>query len=104
MRKFGAHIHCRIVGEALSFVSHYVDLGLSGSDEDRPELQRMIADALQSPRLFDRIVVHSASRFFRDAAVMELTIRRLRKAGVELICITQPATNDATGDLNAPGP
>jgi site-specific DNA recombinase len=94
-----AQIEAYCVREALAFTRHYTDRGLSGSDEDRPELQRMVADALTKPRLFDRIVVHSASRLFRDAAIMELTIRRLRRAGVEVIFITQPTTHDSTGDM-----
>jgi site-specific DNA recombinase len=94
-----AQIEAFCAREGMAFISHFVDRGLSGTDEDRPELQRMIADALTKPRPFDRIVIHSASRFFRDAAIMELTIRRLRKAGVEVLFITQPTTNDSNGDM-----
>lgn len=85
--------------ESLAFVSHFVDRGQSGSDEDRPELQRMLAEGTSRPRPFDRIVIHSASRFFRDAAIMELTIRRLRRAGIEVLFVTQPLSNDSHGDL-----
>ena len=94
-----AQIEAYCTREELAFTTHYVERGVSGSDEDRPELQRLIADALTKPRLFDRIIIHSASRFFRDVAVMELTIRRLRRAGVEVIFITQPTTNDSNGDM-----
>ena len=94
-----SHIEAYCDGNSLDFVRHYVDQGVSGTDEDRPELQRLIADATVKPREFERIIVHSASRLFRDSAVMELTIRRLRKVGVEVVFITQPTTNDATGDL-----
>lgn len=83
----------------MAFLGHFVDRGLSGTDEGRPELQRMIADVLTKPRPFDRIVIHSASRFFRDTAIMKLTIRRFRKASIEVIFITQPTTNDSNGDM-----
>jgi Resolvase, N terminal domain len=95
-----AQIEAYCLRETLAFTMHYVDRGLSGSDEDRPELQRLIVDALTKPRPFDRIIVHSGSRLFRDAAIMELTIRRLRRAGVEVIFIVQLTTCDSTSDLD----
>ena len=85
--------------QGLEFERHYVDSGLSGTDDNRPEFQLMIADAMTKPRMFDVIVCHSASRFFRDAAVMELYVRQLRRAGVTLLFTTQTFTDDPTGDL-----
>jgi DNA invertase Pin-like site-specific DNA recombinase len=39
---------------------------------------------------FDVIVVHSYSRFFRDAFGQEFYLRKLAKHGVKLVSITQP--------------
>jgi DNA invertase Pin-like site-specific DNA recombinase len=45
------------------------------------------------------IVVHSYSRFFRDGAAMELTIRKLRRHGVEVVSMTQPTGNDPSQEM-----
>jgi site-specific DNA recombinase len=83
----------------MAFLSHLVDSGLTGSNEDRPEFKHIVADVLTKPCTFDRIIAHSASRFFRDAAIMALTIRRLCKADVGVIFITQPTTRDSNGNI-----
>ena len=49
-------------------VSEYVEAGATATDDRRPVFQQMIADASLSPPPFEVIVVHSLSRFFRDAA------------------------------------
>jgi DNA invertase Pin-like site-specific DNA recombinase len=47
----------------------------------------------------DPIIVHSYSRFFRDAFPAEFYIRRLAKVGVRLESVTQETGTDATGEL-----
>jgi DNA invertase Pin-like site-specific DNA recombinase len=51
-----------------------------------------MATAEGSP--FDAVVVHSFSRFARDHFALEYHVRRLRKAGVRLISITQDLGDD----------
>src|SRR5262249_33419639 len=46
--------------------AEYID-GTSATDDKRPEFQRMIERACDGENAFDVIVVHSFSRFFRDA-------------------------------------
>lgn len=58
-------------------------------DDNRPEFQKMIERAGDDDHPFDAIVVHSYSRFFRDSFGLEMYVRRLAKAGVRLISITQ---------------
>jgi site-specific DNA recombinase len=70
-------------------LAEYVDAGASGTDENRPNFQRMIDDAVRGTVGFNVIVVHSQSRFFRDAFLAELYRRRLDKAGVEVVSTTQ---------------
>src|SRR6266446_3056892 len=48
------------------------------------------ATATDDKRAFDVIVVHSYSRFFRDAFGQEFYLRKLAKHGVKLVSITQP--------------
>jgi DNA invertase Pin-like site-specific DNA recombinase len=47
----------------------------------------------------DVIVVHSFSRFFRDGATMELTIRKLRRHGVEVVSMTLPTGTDPSQEM-----
>lgn len=72
----------------------YVEAGASATDDNRPEFQRMIERACDDDRPFDVIVVHSYSRFFRDAFGLEMYIRKLAKAGVRLVSITQELGED----------
>lgn len=84
--------HC--VARGWSTVAEYVDAGASGMEEDRAEFQRMIERACDDDHPFDVIVVHSFSRFFRDAFGLEMYVRRLAKAGVRLVSITQELGDD----------
>lgn len=84
--------HC--VARGWSMVAEYVDAGASGMEEDRTEFQRMIERACDDDHPFDVIVVHSFSRFFRDAFGLEMYVRRLAKAGVRLVSITQELGDD----------
>lgn len=77
----------------------YVEAGASATSDRRPVFQEMIGEACQKPSPFEAIVVHSQSRFFRDAIEFGLYERRLRKAGVKLVSITQDVGEDAAGRL-----
>ena len=72
----------------------YVEPGASATDDKRPEFQRMIERACDGEHAFDLIVVHSFSRFFRDAFGLEYYVRKLAKHGVRLVSITQELGND----------
>jgi site-specific DNA recombinase len=77
----------RVVGE-------YVEPGASAMDDNRPEFQRMIERASDDDHPIDVIVVHSFSRFFRDAFGLEMYVRKLAKHGVRLVSITQELGDD----------
>lgn len=70
-------------------VSEFVEPGASATDDRRPEFQRMIDRACGGSDTVEAIVVHSYSRFFRDAFGQEFYLRKLAKHGVKLISITQ---------------
>ena len=80
-------------------VEEYVEPGASATDDRRPVFQRMLEDARSPDRRFDVICVHAFSRFYRNGAEMEMTIRRLRKCGVEVVSVTQPTGDDPTQQL-----
>jgi DNA invertase Pin-like site-specific DNA recombinase len=75
-------------------VLEFVEPGASATDDNRPEFQKMIERATDGDRPFDVILVHSYSRFFRDSFGLEMYIRRLAKANVRLISITQELGDD----------
>lgn len=80
-------------------VMEFIEPGASATDDKRHEFQRMIAEAQLKPAPFDAIIVHSLSRFFRDAILMGTYERMLKKNKVKLISITQFTTEDAQGEL-----
>ena len=80
-------------------VADYVEPGASATDDRRPEFQRMIDAATAKPAMFDVILVHSFSRFFRDQFQLEFYVRRLAKNGVRLISITQELGDDPMSNM-----
>ena len=75
-------------------VREFVEPGASATDDRRPVFQRMLEEAASAERSFDVICVYAFSRFYRNGAEMELTIRRLQKHGVEVVSTTQPTGDD----------
>jgi site-specific DNA recombinase len=86
---------CRANGHQV--VAEFVEAGASASDDRRPVFQQMIERACDGERAFDVIVVHSYSRFFREAFEQEFYLRKLAKHKVKVVSITQPV-----GDENEP--
>ncbi len=75
-------------------VAEYVEPGASATDDRRPEFQKMVERACDGENAFDIVVVHSFSRFFRDAFGLEFYVRKLAKHGVRLLSITQELGDD----------
>jgi DNA invertase Pin-like site-specific DNA recombinase len=87
---------CRANGHHV--VAEYVEAGASAGDDRRPCFQQMIERACDGEHAFDLIVVHSYSRFFREAFEQEFYLRKLAKHGIRVVSITQPV-----GDENHTG-
>ena len=77
-----------------SVVAEYVEAGASATDDKRAQFQRMIERACDGDNPFDVIIVHSYSRFFRDAFGLEFYVRKLAKHGVKLVSMTQELGDD----------
>src|SRR3974390_2378344 len=92
-----AKAYCQSRGWEIA--ADYVEPGLSATDDRRPEFQRMTDAATPKPPEFDVILVHSFSRFFRDQFQLEFYVRRLAKAGVRLISITQELGDDPMSNM-----
>ena len=80
-------------------VTEFVEPGASATDDKRPIFQKMLEQAASPERTFDVICVHSFSRFYRNGAEMEMTIRKLRKYGVDVVSMTQPTGDDPSQQL-----
>ena len=89
-----AQIRAWCAARGWSVVAEYVEPGATATDDRRPEFQKMIDRACDGENVFDVIVVHSFSRFFRDAFGLEFYVRKLAKPGVRLVSITQELGDD----------
>ncbi len=78
----------------LQLVETFIEPGATATNDRRPEFQRMIEAGTSKPAPFDVVVVHSFSRFFRDAFDMEFYVRKLAKNGVKLVSVTQDLGDD----------
>lgn len=76
----------------------YIETG-SGRESHRPQFRRMVGDALASGSDVAAIVVHHTSRFTRDSTEARLVKRRLRKAGVHVVSVSQELGEDVSGRL-----
>jgi len=83
---------CHANGHELA--AEFVESGASAADDRRPIFQQMIERACDGEHAFDLIVVHSYSRFFREAFEQEFYLRKLAKHQVRVISITQPVGDE----------
>ena len=67
----------------------YVDEGVSGTTDRRPEFQRMIDDACCAPPPAQIILVHSFTRLFRESFLQELYRRKLEENGIVFASVTE---------------
>ena len=87
------------LARSADLVQIYSDAGASGTDDNRRGLQAMFEHALQPASGIDAIAVYSYSRLFRDHYLLEHYRRKLKRAGVTIIAVTQEVGADAEGDL-----
>src|SRR5215471_12211016 len=92
------NLWCRANG--YDVVAEFAEAGASAGDDRRPGFQQMIERACDGEHAFDLIVVHSYSRFFREAFEQEFYLRKLAKHGVRVVSITQPV-GDETEPIHA---
>jgi len=88
--------HCQNRGWCI--VDEFVEIK-SAFQGPRPVLDELLSIAKFDTKHFERIVVHSFSRFFRDEVEAEIVIRDLRKRGIEVVSMTQDVGHDEMGDL-----
>jgi len=79
-------------------VREYIDLGISGSKEKRPELDRLLADA--HLRYFDAVVVWRFDRFARSVSHLLRALENFRSLGIEFVSLSEQVdTSTPTGKM-----
>lgn len=78
--------------------SEYVDVGISGSKERRPELDRLIAEAHK--RKFEVVVVWKFDRFARSVSHLLRALETFRALGIEFVSLSEQVdTSTPTGKM-----
>ena len=76
----------------------YVDVGISGAKEKRPELDRLLAHAHR--RNFDAVVVWRFDRFARSVSHLLRALEDFRSLGIEFVSLTEQVdTSTPTGKM-----
>jgi len=76
----------------------YVDAGVSGSKDSRPELNRLMADA--SKRRFDIVAVWRFDRFARSTSHLLRALEQFRALGIDFVSFSENVdTSTPTGKM-----
>src|SRR5580704_16830891 len=76
----------------------YVDVGISGAKEKRPELDKLLADSQR--RHFDAIVVWRFDRFARSVSHLLRALETFRSLGIEFVSLSEQVdTSTPTGKM-----
>ena len=78
-------------------IGEYIDRALSGTNDNRPEFQRMIADSAK--RQFQAVLVYQLDRFARNRYDSTTYKAKLKKNGVKVLSARENITDDASGVL-----
>lgn len=76
----------------------YVDVGISGGKEKRPELDKLLHDAHR--RYFDAVVVWRFDRFARSVSHLLKALENFRALGIEFVSLSEQVdTSTPTGKM-----
>jgi len=76
----------------------YVDVGISGAKERRPELDRLLGDAHR--RRFDAVIVWKFDRFARSVSHLLRALETFQALGIEFVSLTEGVdTSTPTGKM-----
>jgi DNA invertase Pin-like site-specific DNA recombinase len=88
--------YCQRRGWAVA--GEYVDVGISGTKEKRPELDRLLADAHR--RRFDAVVVWRFDRFARSVSHLLRALENFQALGIEFVSLSEQLdTSTPTGKM-----
>ena len=79
-------------------VGEYVDAGVSGARDSRPQLNRLLADAHR--RRFDVVTVHRFDRFARSVSHLLRALENFKALGIEFVSLSEQVdTSTPTGKM-----
>jgi DNA invertase Pin-like site-specific DNA recombinase len=79
-------------------MDEYVDAGVSGAKERRPELDRLVADAHR--RRFDVVIVWRFDRFARSVSHLLRAFETFKALGIEFVSLSEQVdTTTPTGKM-----
>jgi DNA invertase Pin-like site-specific DNA recombinase len=80
------------------FTGEYVDEGISGTKDSRPELNKLMADAHR--RRFDAVVVWRFDRFARSVSHLLRALETFKALGIEFVSLSEQVdTTTPTGKM-----
>jgi DNA invertase Pin-like site-specific DNA recombinase len=82
-RELGEYIERR----GWNLAGEYIDIGISGTKEKRPELDRLMADAHR--RRFDCVVVWKFDRFARSVSHLLRALETFKAQGIEFVSFSE---------------
>jgi DNA invertase Pin-like site-specific DNA recombinase len=77
------------------FAGEYVDEGISGSKDSRPELNKLMADAHR--RRFDAVVVWRFDRFARSVSHLLRALETFKALGIEFVSLSEQMDTSTLG-------
>ncbi len=81
-----------------NIADEYVDTGISGAREKRPQLDRLMADAHR--RRFDAVVVWKFDRFARSVSHLLRALETFKALGIEFVSLSEQVdTSTPTGKM-----
>ena len=72
----------------IMIVGHYIDMAKTGTNDNRPEFQRMIEDSKK--KQFDYVLVWKFDRFARERLESAINKHKLKKNDVKVLSVTEP--------------
>jgi DNA invertase Pin-like site-specific DNA recombinase len=73
--------------KAWEIAAEYVDRGISGTKESRPQLNRLMADAAE--KKFDAVIVWKFDRFARSSSHLLKALESFKALGIEFVSLTE---------------
>ena len=80
LREYAGH-------RGMNITDEYVDVGISGAKDRRPELDRMMADARR--RRFDVVLVARFDRFARSTKHLVLALEEFNALGIDFVSLNE---------------
>lgn len=86
----------------LSILGEYIDRATTGTNDNRPAFQKMLADS-ERTTAWDIVLVYAIDRFGRNSIEIAINKQKLIKNGKNLISATQRTSTNIDGSKNLDG-